>query len=96
MIKTLWAEDGRHLMGTQDIRGHSALEERVTASHVRSVRDGGRYFRPATHIQSLPGVVKFRWDMARQATDEVVSVGIGLLELNAEQQILRDLLFTET
>jgi len=44
----------------------------------------------------LPGVVKFRWDMARQATDEVVSVGIGLLELNAGQQILRDLLFTET
>jgi len=95
-VEKLWAEDGRHLMGSQDVRGYAALEERVTASHQRSVRDGGCLFRPATAIQTLPGVVKFRWDMVRCASGEIVSAGVGFLEINDEAKIVRDFLFTET
>lgn len=95
-VQALWAPEGRHLMGSQDVRGHAALEERVTASDIRSVQEGGCYFRPATQIQTLPGVVKFRWDLARLGADEIVSAGVGFLELDAEQRIVCDFLFAES
>jgi hypothetical protein len=83
-------------MGAQDVRGHEALEARVTASHERSVVQGGNVFRPATAIQSLPDVVKFRWDMARRNSDEVVSAGIGFLRIDGEGRVLCSYLFAET
>lgn len=36
-VRRLWAADGRHLMGAQDVCGHDALEERVAASNQRNV-----------------------------------------------------------
>jgi hypothetical protein len=95
MVRTLWLPDGRHLMGAQDVRGHGALEERVTASNRRNVVEQGYTFRPATAIQSLPGVVKFRWDMARPESDEVISAGVGFLAIDDEARIICDYLFTE-
>ena len=95
-IEALWAPDGRHLMGEQDVSGYDALEARVTASHERSVVQGGNIFRPATAVQALPDVVKFRWDMARKASGEVVAAGIGLLRLNNAGQIVCDYLFAES
>jgi hypothetical protein len=96
MVRTLWAADGRHLMGSQDVRGHVALEERVTASNLRNVLEKGYVFRPATAIQSLPGAVKFRWDMVRPESGEVISAGIGFLLLDDQGLIVCDYLFTET
>ena len=95
MVQTLWAPDGRHLMGAQDVRGHGALEERVAASNQRNVIEKGYVFRPATAIQSLPGVIKFRWDMARSDSGEVISAGVGFLAVNDEGRIICDYLFTE-
>ena len=95
IVRTLWLPDGRHLMGTQDVRGHAALEQRVAASHQRNVIEQGYTFRPATAIQSLPGVIKFRWDMARSDSNEVISAGVGFLATNDEGRIVCDYLFTE-
>jgi hypothetical protein len=95
MVRSLWRPDGRHLMGVQDVRGHAALEERVAASHHRSVVEKGYMFRPATAIQSLPGVIKFRWDMARADSAEVISAGVGFLFIDDSRRVVCDYLFTE-
>ena len=95
MIEALWTPQGRHLMGAQDAQGYDALEERVTASHQRSVVEGGNAFRPPTAIQVLPGVAKFRWDMARRDSGAVAAAGVGFLELDEAGRIVRDYLFTE-
>ena len=95
MVRTLWVPDGRHLMGAQDVRGHGALEERVATSNDRNVIEKGYVFRPAKAIQALPGVIKFRWDMARSETGEVISAGVGFLIINDEGRIVCDYLFTE-
>ena len=95
MVRSLWAPDGRHLMGAQDVRGHGALDERVATSHQRNVIEQGYTFRPATAIQSLPGVIKFRWDMAHSESGELISAGVGFLAINSEGRIACDYLFTE-
>jgi hypothetical protein len=95
MVRTLWVPDGRHLMGAQDVRGHGALEDRVATSNRHNVMEKGYIFRPATAIQSLPGAIKFRWDMARSESGEVVSAGVGFLAINDEGCIVCDYLFTE-
>ena len=95
MVQSLWAPDGRHLMGVQDVRGHGALDERVATSHQRNVIEKGYTFRPATAIQSLPGVIKFRWDMAHSESGELISAGVGFLAINSEGRIACDYLFTE-
>jgi hypothetical protein len=94
-IEAIWAPEGRHLMGAQDVQGYEALEDRVRASHQRSVVEGGNVFRPATAIQALLGVVKFRWDMARRETGEVAAAGVGFLVLDPQGRIACDYLFTE-
>ncbi len=95
MVQTLWVSDGRHLMGAQDVRGHSALEERVATSNQRNVIEKGYIFRPATAIQSLPGVIKLRWDLVHSESGEVISTGLGFLAINDEGRICCDYLFTE-
>jgi len=95
MVRVLWVPDGRHLMGAQDVRGHRALEERVATSNQRNVIEKGCIFRPATAIQSLPGVIKFRWDMARSKSGEVISAGVGFLAIDEAGRIVCDYLFAE-
>jgi hypothetical protein len=95
-VRNLWHIDGRHVMGANDSRGHEALEQRVTASNRRSVLEKNCLFRPATGIQALPGVVKFRWDMAHRDTNQVVSAGVGFLMLDDNHRITCDYLFAES
>jgi hypothetical protein len=83
-------------MGAHDLEGHEALEQRVAASNQSNVVDKNFVFRPATGIQALPGVVKFRWDLARRDTGEVVSAGVGFLTLDQAHRIRCDYLFTES
>lgn len=96
MVRALWTIDGRHLMGTQDVRGYEALEERVAASNRHNVLEKDYIFRTPTAIQSLPGVIKFRWDMARRDSGEVVSNGVGFLVVDAEGRVRCDYLFAES
>jgi hypothetical protein len=95
-VRTLWRIDGRHVMGTNDTQGHEALEQRVAASNQRSVIEKNYVFRPATQIQTGPGVVKFRWDMAHRDTNEIVSAGVGFLMLDEDYRISCDYLFAES
>lgn len=95
-VESLWTANGRHYMGAHDVSGHDALEARVTASHQRNVVEGGGWFRPATAIQNLAGVVKFRWDLAKRNSDEVLSAGIGFLVRDASGKIVADYLFAES
>jgi hypothetical protein len=95
-IGSLWATEGRHYMGAHDVGGYDAIEARVTASNRRNVVEGGAIFRPATAIQALPGVVKFRWDMTRRGSDQVLSAGVGFLRLDSDGKIIADYLFAET
>ncbi len=96
MVRSLWAMDGRHLMGTQDVRGYEALEERVAASNRHNVVEKDYIFRPPTVIQSLPGIIKFRWDMARRDSGDVVSNGVGFLVIDDQGRIRCDYLFAES
>lgn len=96
MVRALWAIDGRHLMGTQDVRGYDAIEERVAASNRHNVVEKDYIFCPPTAIQSLPGVIKFRWDMARRDSGEVVSNGVGFLVVDDRRRIKCDYLFAES
>jgi uncharacterized protein len=95
-IEALWSPDGRHHMGAHDVCGYEALLERVTASNKHNVIDGGAIFRPATLIQTLPGVIKFRWDMAKRDTEEVLSAGVGFLQVGPDRKIIADYLFAES
>lgn len=95
-VRTLWRIDGRHVMGGNDTQGHEALQQRVAASNRRSVLEKNYVFRPATGIQALPGVIKFRWDMAHRDTNEVVSAGVGFLVIDEDHRISCDYLFAES
>jgi hypothetical protein len=95
-IEALWASEGRHLMGAHDVTGYDGLEQRVKGSYQRSVVAGGNLFRLVGAVQTLPGVVKFRWDMARQASGEVAAAGVGFLLLDGEGKIANDFLFAES
>jgi hypothetical protein len=95
-IESLWASNGRHYMGPHNVGGYDDLVTRVAASHQRNVVEGGAVFRPATAIQILPGVVKFRWDMTRRESDEPLSAGVGFLCLDPDNKIVADYLFAES
>jgi len=95
-IEALWTADGRHRMGAHDARGFDTLETRVSGSYERSVAIGGHRFQPAGGLQSVPGAVKFRWEMVRQDGETVAAAGVGFLVLDAAGKIVCDYLFTES
>lgn len=43
-IASLWVPDGEHYVRTLQARGHEALQQRVTGSHEKNVRDAGFRF----------------------------------------------------
>jgi hypothetical protein len=95
-VESLWTADGVHLMGANQAFGWDALEARVKASHERSVVEGKNVFRSADAIQTLPGVIKFRWDMARRESGEIAAGGVGFLMVDDAGRIACDYLFTES
>lgn len=96
MVRSLWATEGRHLMGEQDVRGYDALEARVAESNLLNVVEKGYVFHPPTAIQSLPGAVKFRWEMVAGDVGDVISKGVGFLALDNRGRIVTDFLFAES
>ncbi len=96
IIGTLWAPDGRHYMGAHDVQGHDAMEVRAAGSYQRSIVEGANVFRLAGPAQALPGVVKFRWDMARRDGGLVVATGVGVLILAPDGRIATDYQFVES
>jgi len=92
-IADLWALDGEHYVGTQEVRGYEALEKRIVGSHVKNVRDGGHRFRAARDARALHDVVTFHWEMLPADREEVVAAGLEFLIIDAEGRIRIDYQF---
>jgi len=92
-ITELWVADGLHYVGTREARGHDALEQRITGSHEKNVRDGGRRFRAVKGARALRDVVTFFWEMVPADGDEVVATGLEFLIVDADGRIRVDYQF---
>lgn len=92
-IAALWAPDGEHFVGAREVCGYAALEERITGSHHKNVRDAGHRFRAVKDAQRLRDVVSFHWEMVRPASGEVLATGLEFLQLDAHGRIRADYQF---
>jgi hypothetical protein len=92
-IEALWAQDGMHFMGAREARGYDALEQRITGSYERSVRDRGNRFRALPGASALHDSVTFFWQMVPGAGEEVLATGLAFLILDAAGRILTDYQF---
>jgi hypothetical protein len=79
LIVELWVPEGRHYVGVREAIGYDALEQRVTGSHNKNVRDGGHRFRAAKDARGLRNIVTFRWEMLRAGEEQVVARGLEVL-----------------
>ena len=92
-IAGLWVPDGQHYVDVREARGYAALEERITGSHNKNVRDGGHRFRAVQDARALRDVVFFHWEMLPGSEDRVVASGFMILKVEAEGRILIDYQF---
>ena len=91
MIAALFAPDGAHYVDTREARGYAALEQRVTGSYEKNVRDRGNRFRAVPNAQALRDAVTFNWEMV--APDgRVLAVGLELV-LRGDEGIAVDYQF---
>lgn len=89
-IEQLWRPDGEHFVQTKEVRGHAALEERVSGAYDKNVRIGGHAFRAVRNAQRLHDVITFNWEMIEPATLEVLAVGLEFLRVDADGRIVSD------
>ncbi|HXT78103.1 MAG TPA: hypothetical protein VN702_00945 [Acetobacteraceae bacterium] len=92
-IAALWVRDGEHYVGTREVRGYDALEQRITGSHEKNVRDGGHRFRAAQDARALRDVVTFHWEMLPAHSEEVVATGLEILVTDGRGRIRIDYQF---
>lgn len=84
-----------HYAKSHTCHGYAALEARVAGSYERSVAPGLNRFRHRDNIETHHNVVRFNWEMARKATDEVVAVGSEFLVLADDGRIQADYQFID-
>jgi hypothetical protein len=89
-IERLWRADGHHFVNATHVQGFDALEQRVRSAHEKNVRDAGNRFRLAERARQLPGVITFKWQMVKPASDEVLATGLEFLEVDNDGRIVRD------
>ncbi len=77
-IASLWMPDGEHYVRTLQAKGYEALQQRVTGSHEKNVRDAGFRFISAGDAQFLHDAVMFHWHMVPAAGGAVAAVGLEL------------------
>ncbi|MEI9421004.1 hypothetical protein O7A70_07480 [Mesorhizobium sp. Cs1299R1N1] len=92
-IADLWAPEGEHYVGTQEVRGYAALEKRIVDSHTKWVRNGGYRFRAAKDIRALHDVVTFHWEMVPRNGENIAAIGLEFLVVDKENRILTDYQF---
>jgi hypothetical protein len=78
-----------------EVRGHEALEFRVTRAHEEFVAPGRYAFRRSGDAVRVAEAVKFRWEMWSPADGSVAAAGLDLLLLDAEDRIRVDYQFVE-
>jgi SnoaL-like domain len=94
-IAALWAPEGVHYVGSREVQGFDALEQRITGSHEKNVRDGGHRFRVSA-VHALQDAVMVDWQMVPSAGDAVVAVaaaGRDVFIVDADHRILIDYQF---
>ena len=92
-IAALWAPDGQHYVRTLEVRGYAALEQRVTGSYEKNVRDAGYRFRSVKNAQALRNVLMLHWEMLPAGGGAVAAGGIVFLILNDAGRISCDYQF---
>jgi hypothetical protein len=75
-IAGLWVPDGEHYVRTLQAKGYEALQQRVTGSHEKNVRDAGFRFVRAGDAQFLHDAVMFHWHMVPAAGGPVAALGL--------------------
>jgi hypothetical protein len=92
-IAELWTPDGEHYVNAREVRGYDELEQRITGSHEKNVRDGGHRFRAVKDARALRDVVTFHWEMLAEGSEKVVATGLEFLLIDAQGRILVDYQF---
>lgn len=92
-IAGLWRPDGVHYVKERVAKGYTALEQRVTGSHEKNVRDNGNRFRARPDAQRLRDVVTFTWEMLPRDSDTVLAFGLEVLVLDPDDRIVTDYQF---
>ncbi|MDR6426440.1 hypothetical protein J2738_002573 [Variovorax paradoxus] len=92
-IARLWVPDGEHFVRTLQVKGYEALEQRITGSHEKNVRDGGFRFVAAGDAQFLHGAVMFHWHMVPAAGGPIAALGLEFLLLAEDGRIAVDYQF---
>jgi hypothetical protein len=111
LVADLWAADAEHvLVPPQDVRdaaaglsmsavfevrGHRALEARVTEAHAQFIAAGDYAFRRRDDAQRLRDVVKFTWEMVATRDGSVAGVGLEFLVVDGEGRIRSDYQFIQ-
>ena len=92
-IASLWVPQGEHYVRTLQAKGYEALQQRVTGSHEKNVRDAGFRFISAGDAQFLHDAVMFHWHMIPAAGGPVAAVGLEFLVLAEDGRIATDYQF---
>ncbi|GAA4979981.1 hypothetical protein HD597_011905 [Nonomuraea thailandensis] len=74
-----------------EVRGHDALDARVTRAYEMFVEPGEHVFETAGEaVALLPRVVGVRWSMVSVRTGETVGGGLDVLVLDGDGRVLSD------
>ncbi len=92
-IAELWIEDGVQFTASREIRGYTALEERVEAAHEEFVKTGGFVFRRSSDVNGHHDALTFKWKMVPASGGEVAAVGTIFFLLSNDGRIRLDYQF---
>jgi uncharacterized protein len=92
-VARLWTEDGVQFTRSREIRGHTALEERVEAAHEEFVKTGGFLFRHLGEVQGHHDALTFSWEMVPADGGDVAATGTIFLLLSEDGRIRLDYQF---
>ncbi len=74
-----------------EVRGHDALNARVTRAYEMFVATGEHVFEAAEEaLPLLSGVLSIRWSMVSTSTGQAVGGGLDILALDSDGRILTD------
>jgi hypothetical protein len=74
-----------------EVRGHVALNARVTRAYEMFVASGEHTFEAAEEASALlPSVLSIRWSMVSAGTGQVVGGGLDILALDSDGRIRTD------
>jgi hypothetical protein len=94
-VAELWGDGGQSLQRVLDPRGVDAITARVAASHDKWIAGRGFEFRLSGVPQAHHDAVLCNWAMGPRGSDEVVSLGLSFLLLDADGRLHSDLQFVE-